>query len=237
MSFPIDYRFYGKSIGVKYALIGNAVPPKLSYAIAIAILRENNTVITSKYLPIQHNPDIPFINLNGMNIPKKIEKAKKKTAKFKYHIPYLIIDAYRVELTNYNSHFERHKFHWSVELHHGQGRNKARKYSINVSRNNIPSNLLSKLDRFLNKFQPKLHSFDEFQTIFCMTEIDRVKSKLLGPYELLQAIRNFIDKNINESSFTSPAIIAQEPYSIPFALQIGHYILQTFLDEMKRRSR
>ena len=27
MSFPIDYRFFGNSIGIKWKLVGNAVPP------------------------------------------------------------------------------------------------------------------------------------------------------------------------------------------------------------------
>ncbi|MDN6749183.1 MAG: DNA cytosine methyltransferase, partial [Staphylococcus equorum] len=33
MSFPIDYRFYGETDATKYKLIGNAVPPKFSYAV------------------------------------------------------------------------------------------------------------------------------------------------------------------------------------------------------------
>ncbi len=37
-SFPITYRFVGKSLDTKYRLVGNAVPPLLSRAIASAIL-------------------------------------------------------------------------------------------------------------------------------------------------------------------------------------------------------
>ena len=38
MSFPIDYWFYGKTKSIKHTLVGNAVPPKMSYAIAKAIM-------------------------------------------------------------------------------------------------------------------------------------------------------------------------------------------------------
>src|SRR6266540_2555093 len=37
-SFPITYRFVGKSVDTRYRLVGNAVPPLLSRAIASAIL-------------------------------------------------------------------------------------------------------------------------------------------------------------------------------------------------------
>lgn len=41
-----------------------------------------------------------FVDLNGIEFSMKREKPRKETAKFKYHIPYLILSAYRVELTN-----------------------------------------------------------------------------------------------------------------------------------------
>lgn len=103
MSFPIDYWFYGESKGVKHTLVGNAVPPKLSYAIAVAIANAENEEIPEHYVPIQHdidNAQLHFLNLNGSKFEIKKEQPKRMVSKFKYHIPYLIIDAYRVELTN-----------------------------------------------------------------------------------------------------------------------------------------
>lgn len=43
-SFPIDYEFCGKSISSKYKQIGNAIPVKLAYEIALQIkgYLENN---------------------------------------------------------------------------------------------------------------------------------------------------------------------------------------------------
>ena len=105
MSFPIDYWFYGKTKSIKHTLVGNAVPPKLSYAIAKAIALKEGESIPEQYPPIQHDEEIAFVNLNGNIFPKKKEKERRSTAKFKYHIPYLIQAEYRVELTNYHSDF------------------------------------------------------------------------------------------------------------------------------------
>ena len=52
MSFPLDYWFYGDSKGVKHTLVGNAVPPKLSYAVAVAIAKKENQPLPEGYLPI-----------------------------------------------------------------------------------------------------------------------------------------------------------------------------------------
>ncbi|MDE1768773.1 MAG: DNA cytosine methyltransferase [Candidatus Micrarchaeota archaeon] len=38
--YPIDYKFIGSNPTIKYKLVGNSVPAKLSYAVAKAILRE-----------------------------------------------------------------------------------------------------------------------------------------------------------------------------------------------------
>jgi DNA (cytosine-5)-methyltransferase 1 len=118
MSFPIDYRFYGKSIGLKYKLVGNAVAPKLSNAFAKAIAKKEGISIPEKYIPLKFSSsDEDFYNLNDVNIPITKEKSKRDVARFKYHIPYLIEKTYRVELTNYNSDFENKIFQWDVEIH------------------------------------------------------------------------------------------------------------------------
>jgi DNA (cytosine-5)-methyltransferase 1 len=106
MSFPIDYRFYGKTKATKYTLVGNAVPPKLSNALAKAISKKEGISVPKIYTRIQYDPSIEFYDLNGKSMPSKEEKRKRGVAKFKYHIPYLIQSAYRVELTNYDSKFK-----------------------------------------------------------------------------------------------------------------------------------
>ena len=127
MSFPIDYRFYGKSKGIKHTLVGNAVPPKLSYAIAKAIALNEDMDEPENYIRINHDETIPFHNLNGIDITPKQETEKRIATKFKYHIPYMIIDSFRVELTNYSSDFKSSEFSWKAEIHYSQGKARAKK--------------------------------------------------------------------------------------------------------------
>ena len=39
-SFPINYQFYGNSLNIRYRLVGDAVPPKLSYEIGKQIINK-----------------------------------------------------------------------------------------------------------------------------------------------------------------------------------------------------
>ena len=88
MSFPIDYWFYGSTKATKHTLVGNAVPPKMSYAIAKAIAATENEPIPEHYPIIVHRSAIDFVNLNGTTFEIKQERRRRDVAKFKYHIPY-----------------------------------------------------------------------------------------------------------------------------------------------------
>jgi DNA (cytosine-5)-methyltransferase 1 len=67
-SFPINYQYYSKSYGGKLKMIGNAVPPILTFYIAQSMLetdvedlvlpnQANNPIVIPDELPIIHNPD------------------------------------------------------------------------------------------------------------------------------------------------------------------------------------
>ena len=78
MSYPLDYRFYGKSKSIKYKLVGNSVPPKMSYSIAKAISSEENLDMSMKYTPIKFDDSLEdFVNLNLDVFHTNIEKEKK----------------------------------------------------------------------------------------------------------------------------------------------------------------
>ena len=147
MSYPLDYRFYGKSKSIKYKLVGNSVPPKMSFAIAkaIAIAITNNLELPNKYQPIEFDDTKEdFKNLNGDIFHINIEKEKRPTAKFKYHIPYLIVNTFRVELTNKYSNFDNLNFKWNAEIHKSQGK---------TARTHVPKvdlNIINKDILFLN---------------------------------------------------------------------------------------
>jgi DNA (cytosine-5)-methyltransferase 1 len=234
MSFPIDYKFYGKSKGIKHTLVGNAVPPKLSYAIAKAIAVDSDKPVPNYYFPIEHNQDIPFIDLNGKIFPKKEEKPKRSISKFKYHIPYMVIHAYRVELTNYHSNFETKTFYWNAEIHYSQGRRNARKYEPLISSTLWDDELYSKIDTFIAEIKDFIcGSFNEFQEIYCMTSADRSSQRYYGPYELLESVKTFIINSLHDDEMEQLVQVSSGLPKFPKPILLGYYIINCILEFMK----
>jgi len=226
MSFPIDYWFFGKSKGVKHTLVGNAVPPKLSYAVAVAIAAAENEPIPNKYIPIQHDENLPFINLNGMHFDIKEERPKKEDAKFKYHIPYLIIDAFRVELTNYHSDFDNRSFKWDVEIHYSQGKDKARVFTPNITIRAIPPEFRERINDFIEREKRKIPSMNRFQSVFCMTGKDRSRQQYYGPFELLESVKTFIENTFSPDEQKQYLQLKSKPTQVPLAIAAGYLILK-----------
>lgn len=232
MSFPIDYKFYGSTRGIKHTLVGNAVPPKLSYAIAKAIAKDSGMKIPKKYIPIQHNPLIDFVDLNGSVIPIKMEKPRRDVAKFKYHIPYLIINAFRVELTNYHSDFKEKNFQWDAELHYSQGKKRAAVYKFDVTKAMLDEQFRKPIEKYINEMENQLFSFNDFQKVYCKTTEQREASREIGPYELLENVRNFIDCLIIPSERNTLKTVDSELIKLPNAIIVGYYLLQQLVKRM-----
>lgn len=232
MSFPIDYRFYGESKATKHTLVGNAVPPKLAYAVARAILLDAGEMVPEGYIPIQHDHDIDFYNLNGATFILKEEKPRKDNAKFKYHIPYLILSAYRVELTNYHSVFERNEIKWDAEIHHSQGKDKAKVFTPDFSDNIFPSQYINIIRQYIEEKRIRVTSFQRFQELFCMTTAQRKDEQRDGPYELLADIRQFIDSLLMDEEKALMIDTNTEPQQLPLAIAIGYFILKSIITEM-----
>ncbi|MGB6328499.1 MAG: DNA cytosine methyltransferase [Halarcobacter sp.] len=227
MSYPIDYRFYGKSKSIKYKLVGNSVPPKMSYSIAKAIAKNNNLEIPKKYKPINFDDSKleTFVNLQGYKFPINIEKEKRKTAKFKYHIPYLIINAFRVELTNKYSDFENLNFKWDIDIHKSQGQN-AKIYVPKINLNTIKEEHKTIVEDFIKKLNQKITDANIFQNIHCQTDLKRKEENLFGPYELLDEIKFFIEKNIDKKYYEEKIYTKSENIEIPYVILMGFYILK-----------
>ena len=239
MSFPIDYWFYGESKGVKHTLVGNAVPPKLSYALARAIAEAENEPIPSHYIPIDHPDNLEFYNLNGAHFDIKVEQPKKENAKFKYHIPYLIYDAYRVELTNYHSDFTNNCYKWTAEIHYSQGKEKAKCYSPHITLRLIPEKYKDDVRQFINEMQRLIPNMNAFQQVYCMTAAERGNQRYYGPFELLRAVRRFIDEMVpvDEQQNRIPVrkiTINGKSAQIPLAIVIGYYVLERAMSYMGR---
>lgn len=232
MSFPIDYWFYGDSKGIKHTLVGNAVPPKMSYAVAKAIALAEQIPIPNQYPRINHDKEIKFVNLNGRKFEVRKEKPRREVAKFKYHIPYLIINAFRVELTNYHSDFDNKKFMWNVEIHYSQGKSKAKVLTPQIDENSISKELRNKIELFIQEetcYLPTTYKY--FQQLYCLTEEERKKKEKIGPYELLSSIRKFLDDNIPKDE-QGKEVECNNSLKLPYAILAGYYVMTRIINRM-----
>jgi DNA (cytosine-5)-methyltransferase 1 len=191
MSFPIDFRFYGDSDSVKYRMIGNAVTPKFSYEIAKAIRKELNYNLSKDKFTVKKtfNENIPFTNLNGIVFDLKKEKEKTFESKYSYHVPYLIEKSYRVGLEN---QFVDGQVHWNTKIHYSQGKNAKVYENIFVNICLYEQNEILKISDFIKKYIRETHSFENLQIQYCKTFEARDG---VGPDELLNAIKDFIESN------------------------------------------
>lgn len=226
MGFPLDYRFYGQSKGIKYTLVGNAVPPKLSYAVAIAIAQEEGMDIPSSYIRIVHDNEIPFHALNWTEIPIKQEKPKRYSSKFKYHIPYTIIKSYRVELTNHHSDFHNNRIRWCAEVHYSQGKSRLKVFTPPLLRALIPDKINASINIGITTIGSLMCSAQALQDRHCMTSSQRKGQ--VGPYELLSLLKKFLDDHVSDESIMIE--LAEEPYLLPIKIYVGYFMLQSILE-------
>ena len=234
MSYPLDYRFYGKSKSIKYKLVGNSVPPKMSFAIANAIAVSNNISIPTTYTPIKFfEEDInKFINLNFKIFPLNKEKPKRANAKFKYHIPYLRINTYRVELSNNCLNNKSLDFEWIVEIHKSQGKH-ARKIIPEIDISEVLKEDKVKISKFVENIKLKLPNANKFQQYHCITNEERKKKDLIGPYELLSEVRKFIDDKFDANN---QRVIVYNKEKFPYLICIGYIILKELVFHINKRS-
>ena len=233
MSFPIDFRFYGESIGIKQTLVGNAVPPKMSYAIAKAIALDAGVSIPNHYIPIVYDKKIPFINLNKQQFTVREEQPRRDVSRFKYHIPYLIVNTFRVELTNYYSDFENKRFRWDVEVHFSQGKKKARVYKPELLDSMFSNQLIKKMNCFSEEwYNKKQYSYDEFQRVYCLTTKQRLQESEEGPFELLKDVREFIDNNIGDEEKDLLVQAWGVDKGLPYEIAVGYYLLDRIIKMM-----
>jgi len=118
-SFPITYQFYGKTMNAKFKMIGNAVPPLLTYYIFQSFLEID---AKSVKLPSESN-----YHHNVPNIPPPLSKfdnvklSYSDKRKFQYAVPNLRFGSgVRFELSN---SFKDEETFWSFKFFHGSSKN------------------------------------------------------------------------------------------------------------------
>ncbi len=236
MSFPLDYRISGKSLGVKIKQIGNAVPPKMSYGIATAILRSEKLrpEKVGKRSKKKHNDHgkYCFTNLNGTEFSVKEEREKKLNSKFTYHIPYLKIKLWRTELTNISNGLSVGRPRYNCRLAYSQGALQARTYSPKSSLKAIKNIKLSEaeLDKILSLSQ-RVKSHRNLQINYKRTLKYREKNKIIGPFEVLNEFKELI-KSYNDDDYISIKL-NKENIIVPYKVVLSYKMLKVFLNNLK----
>ncbi len=232
MSFPIDYRFYGQSRSIKHKLVGNAVPPKMSFAIANAIAKSEGLGRSDRYVPKIFSKENNFCNLNFQEFQINIEKPKKQTARFKDHIPYLKVNGFRVELTNSYSDFDEKDFNWDVEIHKSQGKY-AKKYQPSISADIFSYEQIASANKFIQELQPYLVNYNEFQKIYCKTEEDRLYCNEIGPFELLKRVKALTELIFLPEEIIENLTIKEEPCYLPKSILFAYFVLEKIANTMQ----
>ena len=241
MSFPITYQFQGNSEASKYKLVGNAVCPMMSRAIAKAILLKEGLDIPEKF--IQLPKIIPNVDLTGRPYIKRDPRPRRQNAKFSMHIPYLKVNGFRVDLSNRESNFEEEKVVWSCIFHTSTG--KAAKWQI-VDQGHLRGMFLSRFvdgfDEFekdmVRTFNNKLPNASTFQKIYCR----RSRSKKLGPEEALVIMRELVDKHFPEEKYekktlgsAGPPLGIKNKNDIPIRILAGVYLCNYVSEQVSKK--
>lgn len=117
--FPITYQFYGRTLNSKFKMIGNAVPPILTYYIFQSMLevKANELKLAKESSYIHSRPKYEAFKSN-LGLPKRKYPAKRK---FRFAVPYLRYGSgVRFELSN-NPKSEN--LEWSFKFYHGNSKN------------------------------------------------------------------------------------------------------------------
>lgn len=166
--FPITYQFYGRTLNAKFKLIGNAVPPILTYYIFQSMLENNfKDVILPKNVLYNHeSPKFEGFKSN-LGLPKR---KYPKTRKFKFAVPNLRYGSgVRFELSNKKIEGD---LKWSFKFFYGNSKNikelplnQTLKDSlapiVNTSKNEIFND---KIELIHKKYKTDSSKFQEFWT-------------------------------------------------------------------------
>ena len=202
MGFPINYQYKG-SHSNKHKQIGNAVCVQMSYALAIAILKNEKIPIK----PIKQRPilklDCEQKNPLFLNF---IEKPKKVNSKYCRHIPYLKLNQLRVELDNIKSNLKEDKnkkqetmeIKWSCSIHKGSGKNALQEeISNDILEQILDKSKIDSIVHELNKIiKPRVYNSKLFQLKNC--RIIEPQNNHLSPENTLEIIKEILDNHFDD---------------------------------------
>lgn len=203
--FPITYQFYGRTLNAKFKMIGNAVPPVLTYYIFQSMLE----VATNK---VKHPSNSSYYHKkpkfkskdSNLGLPKRKFPAKRK---FKFAVPNLRYGSgVRFELSNDPKSDE---IPWSFKFFHGNSKNiKEIKLNIeikkvlgpivNSTKNIIFNKSIEEITLRYKSYEPK-----KLQQLWTSTELNT------DVFDFLDDIGNHIKEIMNVADFkeVEPSIL------------------------------
>ncbi len=230
MSFPVTYQFEASNEISKYRLVGNAVCPKVSSALAKAILIEEEAEIPKEFISL---PDTkPSVDLRGTKRKLKELCDKKPNAKFAIHIPYMKIKGFRVELSNKDSDFDKGEIKWSCILHQGSGKDAlmCRPSECNLS------SIIQDIEGF-EKFKEDTHEefgvLDMDHSHLQEAYVARCESEYITPEQALIKIKELVDRHFPSDDVfvdNSTRMIAIDRDKVPIRVIAGMYACNYFVE-------
>jgi len=203
--FPITYQFYGKTLNSKFKMIGNAVPPILTYYIFQSMKEVPvEKLVPPKYSDYFHEQPSYKGFKSNLGLPKRKYPSKRK---FQFAVPHLRYGSgVRFELSN-NPKSE--EIPWSFKFYYGTSKkikevklNKEIKESlapvVNTTKNQFITDYIEKIDsnyRSLNS--------NELQTKWTSTQLNN------DVFNFLDDIGNYVEKIIEKSELSNvePSIV------------------------------
>ena len=190
--FPITFQFYGNSYSSKQMMIGNSIPPVLTYYIFQSMLEVNTHQIKNinKIDTYFHNlPKEPV----EITLPDKYKGSYRKNRSFRFSIPGLRFGSgVRFELSNKIS---TNHIKWSVKFFFGSSK---KIQTLELQSEKI-SNFVS--DNF-SDIETKLFDLGKILKDISSTQLQSVWSKQssdsIHPYKFLDVLGNYVKLLKNE---------------------------------------
>lgn len=206
MSFPITYQFQATSEAAKYRLVGNAVCPKMSAALA-QIIRGKESLVANPSQASLFELKKPSLDLTGQKRKQKTPGKRRPVAKFRRHVPYIKTLSLRVDLDNLSSDFGKYNFVWKAVLHRGTGKAalQSRPRLLDVENAIKPYRLAELQENLKAAFNDDIPSAKEFQEAFVANG-----ESSLGPDKSLEIIKGAIDDTYPEDEYEKTLVDVDE---------------------------
>lgn len=206
--FPITYQWWGRSEGLKYKLIGNAVAPPVSFAVASAILEASERLVPERPHVVRTVIEPAPQALTGEARSRQVPLERR----FREHIPGSRVPGFRVDLDNQGRNpgtnpawrvgraRPQHLTEWRTVLYRGSG--KALRHEV-VSLDDALGRLAltvtdqsseARATRFVSELAEKLPSWVPDASTLQAIRAERLVAEVT-PYALIERLAEIVSNH------------------------------------------